>query len=190
MFLNWQPLIVLWDTMEQIYLASRWLLPAHSAVMILSSSGWRYRGFLLLNRAQFDINLMVMFFFERRFREWAELQWSSSVLCLSRGHREDMDRSHRASEPHVSLLTLASHTWCWACVCVHVPFHALFSPSLCEAAPSVSKFICHTSSGLVQSRESLHTLFMQAKGVCVRVREGQSVFISVYVCVCLFTYSM
>lgn len=41
-----------------------------------------------------------------------------------------------------------------------VPFHALFSPSLCEAAPSVSKFICHTSVGPVGDRGKRHTLFM------------------------------
>lgn len=54
-----------------------------------------------------------------------------------------------------------------------VPFHALFSPSPREAAPSVSKFICDTSSGLVWSRGRLHTLFTSASAetrcVCVCV---------------------
>lgn len=96
-----------------------------------------------------------------------------------------MDRSHRASEPHVSLLTFASHTWCWACLCVCVPFHALFSPSLCEAAPSVSKFICHTSSGLVWSRERLHTLFMS-----LTAETRLEVCVCLWVCFRLFTDSM
>lgn len=70
------------------------------------------------------------------------------------------------------------------CVCVHVPFHALFSPSLCEAAPSVSKFICHTSSGLVWSRGRQHTLFMSdcrntAGGLCVYE----------FVCVCDYLHA-
>lgn len=55
-----------------------------------------------------------------------------------------------------------------------VPFHALFSPSPREAAPSVSKFIRDTSSGLVWSRGRLHTLFTSASAetrweVCVCV---------------------
>lgn len=65
------------------------------------------------------------------------------------------------------------------CVCVHITFHALFSPSLCEAGPSVSKFICHTSSGLVWSRERLHILFMS---LTAEAGLGRCVF------VCLFTY--
>lgn len=113
---------------------------------------------------------------------WAQSQSGSTLLCLGRGHREDMDRSLQASEPHVSLLTFASHTWCWAClpvcvcVCVFVSFHALFSQTLCEAAPSVSKFICHTSSGLVWSRGRLHTLF-----TCVTAETGLEVCVFMYV---------
>ena len=71
------------------------------------------------------------------------------------------------------------------CPCVCVPFHALFSPSLCEAAPSVSNFICHTSSGLVWSRGSLHTLFM-----CLTAESRLEVCVCLWVCVWLFTYSM
>lgn len=59
-----------------------------------------------------------------------------------------------------------------------VPFHALFSPSPREAAPSVSKFICDTSSGLVWSRGRLHTLFTSASA------ETRCV------CVLLFTYTV
>lgn len=58
---------------------------------------------------------------------WPELQSGRAVVCLSRGHKEDIDRSHRASEPHVSLLTFASHTWCWVRLCVST---YLFMPYL------------------------------------------------------------
>lgn len=62
-----------------------------------------------------------------------------------------------------------------------VPFHALFSPSPREAAPSVSKFICDTSSGLVWSRgKAAHIIH-----VCV-CRDT----VCVCVCVLLFTYTV
>ena len=107
----------------------------------------------------FNVTTTTVTWCKRWLTMWVDLQPGSAIVCLSRGHREDIDRSHWASEPHVFSIRLP-HQVLSMPVCVCAPFHALFSPSPCETVPSVSKFICHTSGGLVWSRGEPHTLLM------------------------------